>query len=77
MPNAKGHRADEVRQNTKRRRRGYRGYGSPLRRDAEQFGGAVHWGRGFTGVGFPGEAGSMLPKGQEILPKDLHPGKRK
>ncbi|HKD12061.1 MAG TPA: hypothetical protein VKE50_08285 [Thermoanaerobaculia bacterium] len=77
MPKGKGNRADEVRQNIKRRRRGYRGYGSPLRRDAEQFGGAVHWGRGFTGIGFPGEAGSMLPREQEILPAELHHGGRK
>jgi len=77
MPTEKENRVDEARQKSKRRRRGYRGYGSPLRRDAEQFGGAVHWGRGFAGVGFPGETGSMLPREQEILPGELHPAGRK
>ena len=34
----------------KRRRHGYRGFGSPLRHEHT---GAIHWGRGFGGVGFP------------------------
>jgi hypothetical protein len=75
MPKAK--RVDESRAGTKRRRRGYRGYGSPLGRDAEQFGGAVHWGRGFAGIGFPGESGSMLPRESELFPDDLRTGDRK
>jgi len=37
----------------KRRRHGYRGYGSPIGRKGAGYGGAVHWGRGFTGVDFP------------------------
>ena len=36
------------------RKHGYRGYGSPLSRGSESYGGAVHWGRGFAGVGAPG-----------------------
>ena len=36
-----------------RRRHGYRGYGSGFDRG---FGGAVHWGRGFSGIGSPGES---------------------
>ena len=46
---------------TKSRRHGYRGYGSPLKKGSDQYGGAVHWGRGFSGVGFPGEDSSLLP----------------
>lgn len=49
---------------TKSRRHGYRGYGSPLRPTSD--GGAVHWGRGFSGVGFPGEEGSILPPAPEV-----------
>jgi hypothetical protein len=39
----------------KRRRHGYRGYGSPLHHEHTS---TVHWGRGFAGVGFPEEGGS-------------------
>ncbi len=39
-----------------RRRHGYRGYGSGFDRG---FGGSVHWGRGFSGIGSPGESGAM------------------
>jgi BON domain-containing protein len=43
-----------------RRRHGYRGYGSGFDRG---FGGSVHWGRGFSGIGSPGESGAMtLPR---------------
>ena len=42
----------------KSRRHGYRGYGSGLGRG---FGGAVHWGRGFSGIGSPGEASGITP----------------
>ena len=52
----------------KRRRNGYRGYGSPLREDHC---GVVHWGRGFAGVGFPGESGGLLPPDARILPENL------
>ena len=48
----------------KRRRHGYRGYGSPLRQNHS---GIVHWGRGFGGAGFAGETvASTLPHA-EIL----------
>ncbi len=47
---------------TKSRRHGYRGYGSPLRKDQ---GGAVHIGRGFSGVEFPG-GGPILPPAPEV-----------
>ena len=40
-----------------RRRRGYRGYGSGVSRGTEGYGGAVHWGRGFGGVGSVGISG--------------------
>lgn len=43
----------------KTRRHGYRGYGSGFNRG---FGGSVHWGRGFSGIGSPGEStGITLP----------------
>jgi hypothetical protein len=45
----------------KRRRHGYRGYGSPIGRRGAAYGGAVHWGRGFTGVAFP-EIPSPVPE---------------
>jgi hypothetical protein len=45
---------------TRRRRHGYRGYGSGFDRG---FGGAVHWGRGFSGIGSPGQSGAItLPQ---------------
>lgn len=51
--------SDEALKRTKRRRHGYRGFGSPLHRDRS---GSIHWGRGFSGVGFPGEDGGALPR---------------
>lgn len=63
-------KASSERPRKKRRRHGYRGYGSPLARERE-YGGAIHWGRGFTGVGFPGESGGLLPTLPEVLPEDL------
>ncbi len=69
MPKPK--RNDVAAKATKRRRRGYRGYGSPLGRSGEEYGGTVHWGRGFAGVGFPGESGALLPPGTGILSDDL------
>jgi hypothetical protein len=51
----------------KRRRHGYRGFGSPLRHEHT---GAIHWGRGFTGVGFP-EDGGILPPRPDLLPEEL------
>ena len=51
----------------KRRRHGYRGYGSPLRREQT---GAIHWGRGFAGVGVP-EGGGILPPRPDLLSEEL------
>ena len=49
----------KVTKGAKTRRHGYRGYGSGFNRG---FGGAVHWGRGFSGIGSPGESsGITLP----------------
>ena len=64
----------ESRPKGKRRRGGYRGYGSPLRKEQ---GGAVHWGRGFSGVGFPGEEGGLLPPTGDLLPDRPRGGKPK
>ena len=55
----------------RRRRRGYRGYGSPLHEGA---GGTVHWGRGFSGVEFLRADGSLLPPGSDLLPETLRTG---
>ena len=51
----------------KRRRHGYRGYGSPLRHEHT---GAIHWGQGFGGVGVP-EGGGLLPPRPDLLPEEL------
>jgi hypothetical protein len=51
----------------KRRRHGYRGYGSPLRHEHT---GTIHWGRGFAGVGFPEEVG-ILPPRPDLVPEQL------
>ena len=58
-------------QSRKRRRHGYRGYGSPISRNGESYGGAVHWGRGFAGLGFAGEGGGSLPSSDHLIPQDL------
>jgi hypothetical protein len=55
----------------KSRRHGYRGYGSPIARNARDFGGVVHWGRGFGGLGAPGDDGGLLPATEELLSEDL------
>ena len=52
---------------SKRRRHGYRGYGSPLR---HEHAGAIHWGTGFGGVGFARD-GSLLPPQPDLLPEEL------
>jgi BON domain-containing protein len=45
------------------RRHGYRGYGSGFDRGTGSYGGAVHWGRGFGGVGAPQlPGGTTLPE---------------
>jgi hypothetical protein len=51
----------------KRRRHGYRGFGSPLR---HQQTGEVHWGRGFGGVGVP-EEGRALSLRPDIISEEL------
>jgi hypothetical protein len=56
----------------KRRRHGYRGYGSPLGRGRDDYGGAVHWGRGFAGLGIAGAGSSALPPDNRLIPEDLH-----
>ena len=52
-------------QSRKRRRHGYRGYGSPLSRVREEHGGDFHWGLGFAGLGPAGGAG-VLPQASLI-----------
>jgi hypothetical protein len=51
----------------KRRRHGYRGFGSPLRHEQT---GTIHWGRGFGGVGVP-EGGGILPPGPDLVSEEL------
>lgn len=51
----------------KRRRHGYRGYGSELRQELT---GAIHWGRGFAGVGVA-SGGGILPPRRDLLPEEL------
>ena len=51
----------------KRRRHGYRGYGSPLR---HEHAGSIHWGRGFGGVGIV-EVPSILPPQPDLVPEEL------
>ncbi|HEY7574568.1 MAG TPA: hypothetical protein VIB08_05355 [Thermoanaerobaculia bacterium] len=46
----------------KSRRHGYRGYGSGVAKRDESYGGAVHWGRGFTGIGIPAGPSEKLPE---------------
>ncbi len=42
---------------------GYRGYGSGLGHGTDSYGGAIHWGRGFGGVGVTGGyGGNLLPR---------------
>lgn len=65
---AKPENSDRHPQKKKRRRHGYRGYGSQLRANP---GGTIHWGRGFGGVGFPGEDGSLLLPESGILSQNL------
>ena len=42
---------------THHRTYGYRGYGSGFGRGTDSYGGAIHWGRGFGGVGVMGGSG--------------------
>jgi hypothetical protein len=45
----------------RRRTHGYRGYGSGFARGTDQYGGGVHWGRGFAGVGAMEGLSGTLP----------------
>jgi len=54
----------------KRRRHGYRGYGSPLGRAREEHGGDFHWGLGFAGLGTAGAGGGVLPHAS-LIPEGL------
>jgi hypothetical protein len=54
---------------------GYRGYGSGFGRGSEGYGGAIHWGRGFAGVGTPGLSSSdALPHFGLLTPEVYEPG---
>ena len=58
----------------RRRTHGYRGYGSGYARGTDGYGGGVHWGRGFAGVGpMEGLSGSTLPHAA-IVPEVLRDG---
>jgi hypothetical protein len=65
-------------QSRKRRRHGYRGYGSPLSRVREDHDGDFHWGLGFAGLGPSGAGGGVLPHATVIpdgLRENLSPKK--
>ena len=52
-----------------RRTHGYRGYGSGFGRGTSQYGGAVHWGAGFGGIGVPASGGISFPAGGFFTPE--------
>jgi hypothetical protein len=54
----------------KRRRHGYRGYGSPLGRVREDHGGDFHWGLGFAGLAPGSASGGVLPRAS-LIPEGL------
>ena len=57
------------------RKHGYRGYGSGFDRGTEGYGGAIHWGRGFAGVGTPGVYSSdALPRIGPFAPEETTTG---
>ena len=62
-----GSRGDMSSNRVKRHRHGYRGYGSALRGEHT---GAIHWGRGFGGVGVP-EEGRILSLRPDIISEEL------
>jgi hypothetical protein len=64
---AKGKAPSKSAPTRKRRRHGYRGYGSPLHKEP---GGVIHYPRGFTGVEFPGQ-GVDVPSRPEAIPEEL------
>jgi hypothetical protein len=51
------------------RKHGYRGYGSGAGRNADSFGGKIHWGRGFTGLEFPDGGGETLLESGLLTPE--------
>jgi hypothetical protein len=62
-------RASDSNHPGKRRRHGYRGYGSPLGRVRPDHDGDFHWGLGFAGLG---PAGGVLPHTPRVVPEGLH-----
>jgi hypothetical protein len=61
--NAEGMKGQRARRSVHHRRYGYRGYGSGLGRGSADYGGRVHWGSGFGGVGVAGvTAANALPR---------------
>ena len=59
---------------SRRRTHGYRGYGSGFGRGTGQYGGAVHWGAGFGGIGVPSPGGISFPAGGSFAPEILEHG---
>ncbi len=67
-----GGRAGEKPASRRRRRNyGYRGYGSGFGRGTAGYGGHVHWGRGFSGVGFPGDSGGLRLPRADLFAEEL------
>jgi hypothetical protein len=62
--------AHDRNQSRKRRRHGYRGYGSPLSRVREDHDGDFHWGLGFAGLPTAGAGGGVLPHAS-LIPEGL------
>lgn len=56
----------------RRRKHGYRGYGSGFARGTAGYGGAVHWGQGFGGIGVPEGAGHGILPSAGIFPEHTH-----
>ena len=66
MPQAK----TPARSRRRHRRLGYRGYGSDSGRGSESYGGTIHWGRGFAGVGALGPSRpAALPRFGLLMPE--------
>lgn len=59
----RGETSEKVPRRMHHRTYGYRGYGSGFGHGTDSYGGAIHWGRGFGGVGVAGGyAGNLLPR---------------
>ena len=56
----------------RRRKHGYRGYGSGFARGTEGYGGGVHWGQGFAGVGATGLSSPTVLPHAGIVPERTH-----